>query len=181
MVGLVIVVALCLYTVLAVFVARRAGRLAKSRTGRNVVVAALLVLFYVAPVSDGIYGYFVLQRLCATEAKTEVLKPIKIPPEYFNPDGSPRFLAKRFEGVDWDVVSKFLDIRVQRTKDYHIAGIDREISTLSNHQDGELLARQTGFFFRGSWLRLNEWKVWSDRCTPGPSFGEIVLRSTTRK
>jgi len=42
-VGLVIIVAFCLYTAFALFVAKRVGRLAKSRVGQNVMVASVPV------------------------------------------------------------------------------------------------------------------------------------------
>lgn len=176
MAGLVIVVIFCVYTALAVFIARRAGRLAHSRTGRNIVVAAVLVFLYVAPVADGIYGYFVLQRLCATEAKTEVLKPIRIPPEYFNPDGSPKFVVGEFKHVDWRLLRETLQLRNVDTNNYTAANLIRAVSTLVDIRNGDVLVRSTSFIYRGGWLRFNGGGIGVDNCVPRPWIDELILQ-----
>lgn len=177
MVGLVVIVAFCLYTAFAVFVARRVGRLAESRLGQNALIAAVLAVLYLAPIADGIYGYFVLQHLCATEAKTEVLKPIKIPPEYFNPNGSPRFLTGEFRNVDWRFLRGLLQIRYDETKNYGTKNLTRIISTLVGVRTDEVFARRISFYFQGGWLQYNGDGFGKDRCVPRPSFDELVPQS----
>ncbi|MBI4291741.1 MAG: hypothetical protein HY661_09705 [Betaproteobacteria bacterium] len=174
MVGLVVIVAFCLYTAFAVFVAKRVGRLAKSRVGQNALIAAVLAVLYLAPVADGIYGYFVLQHLCATEAKTEVLKPIKIPPEYFKPNGSPKFLTGEFRNVDWRYLKGLLQIRYDETKNYGVKNLTRITSTLASAGADEVFARRVSFYFQGGWLRYNGDGIGADRCIPRPSFDQLV-------
>lgn len=180
MVGLVVIVAFCLYTAFAVFVAKRVGRLAKSRVGQNVLVVCVLAVLYIAPIADGIYGYFVLQRLCATEAKTEVLKPIKIPPEYFNPDGSPKFVKGSPNNVDWQFLRGVYQIKHYDTTNYRVQNLDRVVSTLSTYHVNDVLARQTNFYYRGGWLQYNSEGIGNSACIARPSFGEILLRATLK-
>ena len=181
MVGLVVIVAFCLYTAFAVFVARRVGRLAKSRLGQNTLIASVLVVLYLAPIADGIYGYFVLQHLCATEAKTEVLKPIRLPPEYFNSDGSPTFVDKEFRRVNWKFLRAELEIKRYETLNYQIQSLDRVQSTLVNFRTNEVMARHSDFYYRGGWLQYNGAGMGKSVCLARPSFDEVILGSGTKK
>ncbi|MBI2317821.1 MAG: hypothetical protein HYU75_12700 [Betaproteobacteria bacterium] len=175
MAGLVVIVVLGLYTALAVFVAKRVGRLAKGPVGRNVIVVSVVAILLVAPVADGIYGYFVLQRLCATEAKTEVLRPIKIPAEYFNPDGSPRFVIGKLNSIDWHRLRGAYEIKHFETTNYRVPNLDRVVSTLNAYQTREVLARQTNFYYRGGWLQFNSEGIGNATCIARPSLSEVLL------
>ncbi|MBI2319392.1 MAG: hypothetical protein HYU75_20935 [Betaproteobacteria bacterium] len=162
------------------FVAKRVGRLAKGPVGRNVTVVSVVAILLVAPVADGIYGYFVLQRLCATEAKTEVLKPIKIPAEYFNPDGSPKFLSGEFSNVDWRYLGGILRIRYDEEKNYGVKNLARIISTLVDLQTNEIFARRTSFYYQGGWLQYNGSGFGNDRCVQRPWFEDLVPRKLVK-
>ena len=171
------------YSAFVLFATKWAMRRASIPWKKNALKILLPVALYLAPVADGIYGYFTLQHLCATEAKTELLRPIRIPAEYFNADGSPRYAINRGKAkdVDWRMLKNVIEVKNTRSTNYHTKNLEGVVRELISVQRHEKLVRQTFFYFRGGWLQIGGWKTWSDSCIPDTGVTEIVLRDATRK
>jgi hypothetical protein len=171
------------YSAFVLFATKWAMRRASIPCKKTALKIALPVVLYLAPVADGIYGYFTLQYLCATEAKTELLRPIRIPAEYFNADGSPRYAINRGKAkdVDWRMLKNVIEIKNIILKNYRARNLELFVEELIDVQQREPLARQSFFYFSGGWLQIGGWKTWSDSCIPDTGVTEIVLRDATRK
>jgi energy-coupling factor transporter transmembrane protein EcfT len=137
--------------VTVIVVRRKQGTRAKWKAG---IITVLIFIFI--PTWDVILGTAYFHYLCATEGGSKVYKPVELEPEYWNPDGTPRFITTS-GGFNSEVLGNRFKISTESRDP--IYSWPFRISTtkyfVTDTQANEVLGRYTYFINFGGWFVNN--------------------------
>ncbi|MEO1766545.1 hypothetical protein [Thiobacter aerophilum] len=144
--GFVIYLAIT-FAVTVLIVRRFSGRRAK-------VIAAIIsvLVFFLIPMWDVIVGKIYFQYLCEAESGVRVYKTVELGPEYWFPDGRPRFIT-----ADGLADKTLLGQRYEFSEEWQenhseIFHIKRHAHVVTDKQTQQILGRYISFIHFGGWL-----------------------------
>jgi hypothetical protein len=127
----------------------------RSGTAKAAAGLGVATLVLVVPFGDEIVGRLYLDHLCATEGGAKVYRTVKLPPEYWDESGQPKFF-NRFGSLDRDLWLSKLDEKANRSNRYSsLFAIDKDTSLIKDKSDGNVIAELTQFLYWGGWIRRN--------------------------
>lgn len=147
MIGLSILLVVFLYVWLARFVVRRI----ESRATKYIVIA----IFILVPTWDVIPGKLYFNNLCAAEAGVKVYSTVKLPAEYWDEQGRPRFFNEHgyLKHDFWENTLDGSGGRVERYSSFF--AIDKDTSPVKERSSQRVLAEVTTFRHWGGWVSRN--------------------------
>ncbi len=151
------------YLIFAFFVMRNVLKKQPTRKRKWQIGLLTAFLLYLPLGWDVILGRAVFYGLCASQGGVHVYQTVELGPEYWNEDGSPRFVTKdgRFNSTVFNGKYKFEIIDKRYSENMMNTGqIIEKISDVSTGKPlgerviidyhGGWVAKYTGFFVRGS-------------------------------
>ena len=132
------------YPLLALYVSYKMVGRQIGFTRKVAMFLTVLVIFALAPILDELLGQAYFAYLCRSESDFVVYHKIELPAEYWNPDGSPKFLAKNLDLDDKKLAARF---------QFHLAGggyrafnIERTLMQIVDVNNKEVVGEYMNFF-----------------------------------
>ena len=114
---------------------------------------------------DVILGRAVFYTLCATQGGVHVYQTVELGPEYWNEDGSPKFITSDGWFDDSIFNGKYDFDSVYERGYIKLLNIGRYPDRLVNNETGEVLGEKVSFVYFGGWfLNYTGLVVLGDRC-----------------
>ena len=138
----------------SIVIAWRVGR--RGRTGwrkLGIGVSVLLGIFLMCT-WDVIAGRIYMNYLCATQAGVKVFKKVYLPAEYWNPDGTPKFMDTKNPREPFDETLFNTRFSYESWRETKLGLNVRQISDLiSEKTSGEVLGTRIWFTRGGGWFK----------------------------
>jgi hypothetical protein len=179
MIAISITVALVIYVWVTIKATRWLASVPSTFSAKRLITLSSAAIFIVLPILDEIAGRIYFRHLCETEGGIEVYKTVELGPEYWNPDGSGKFITVAAEregkllvpGYSWKSewnrdFNKMLNIAKQQ---YSVV----EVST------GAEIASKIFFVNFHGWLTNHSFAhVTGDRCPSldAPAYRRLLER-----
>jgi hypothetical protein len=163
------------YFAFCVWLSKRLTKKIPNKPTRIIVATSTVVSLSLLPATDGIWGYYSLQSLCAEESRTEVFDKVPVKASLIGKDGKPAQLDK-YGNVDWNSIRPYVVVdATENNVDKGWAKIRRATWSLVRVSDGKEIARQTNFYYGGSWfLRTNGHGVGAGSCIAKPAVSSLL-------
>jgi hypothetical protein len=180
--GILFLVLVGLYFAFCVWLSKRLTKKIRSGSVRKASISVLVVVLILLPGIDGILGNLALESLCDAESKTEVFGIVYVPEGLLDKDK--RSLRLDNSGnIDWPAMRPYLVVHSKETiEDRRLATIRRVTRSLLRVSDGREVARQTNFYFDGSWyFSVSGQGFGAGSCIAKPSVDSllsVVLKSS---
>lgn len=140
------------YLLLVIFVIRWILKQIEGRGKRWLMFLLLAFLFYLPLGWDVILGRAYFHYLCATQGGVHVYQTVELGPEYWNPDGSPKFIQANGE-LDEDFFNG--ELKIRRTGENNISKISN-ISVyhtrLVDVKKERVLAERAKYVYTSGWF-----------------------------
>lgn len=133
------------YLVLAIAVTALVARLAHPPLLKWVAATATFIAFWLFGHIDDYLGAREHRELCAREAGVKVYKKAKLPPEFYNADGTPNFMTEK--GPDWSRLRDYVRLELHKTENYpaKYLRMDKFTTQVVEVTSGEILAKKVDF------------------------------------
>lgn len=169
MFGLLILGAIILYVVFAIWIVKRQ----KTKRAKWIAIAILVLI----PTWDQILGRTYFYTLCTTESGVEVHKTVELPMEYFDKQGRPDFKFVKKDGVRLELAGRYVDHGETHSVS-KLFRLERDIRFVKDFTTGELLGTQTSFRYFGGWLLFGAHRT-ADSCrVSSEEFYRAIFRQT---
>lgn len=130
----------------------------------KIALSGLTTLFFISVLlGDEILGRIYINYLCATESAPKIYQTVELGPEFWNQDGSPKFMSPPkpiglgyFRKNTEKILLKEYEIRVERSTTFY--GQMKFISKktmITNVETNKDLADYSEFYFFRGWLMNN--------------------------
>ena len=140
------------YLLIVFFVIRWILKQIEGRRKRWLMFLFLAFLFYLPLGWDVILGRAYFHYLCATQGGVHVYKTVELGPEYWNPDGSPKFVLQNGE-LDEEVFNGKLKItRTGENNISRISNISVYYTRLIDVEKGRILAERAKYVYTSGWF-----------------------------
>src|SRR5450759_4285982 len=93
MTAIFVIAAITVYVLVAIKATRWLASLPSTPSTKRLITLFSAAVFILLPIWDEIAGYIYFRHLCATEGGVSVYKKVKLGQEYWNPDGSGKFIT----------------------------------------------------------------------------------------
>ena len=138
------------YFVLAVVVTVFAVRMARPGWTKWAAGLGTFSMFWGLTLIDDIMGAREHKALCEREAGVKIHKPATLPPEFYFPDGKPKFMDEAGNIIDYEIKKTLSDYikferRDQDSYSRRYLKIDKYIETILDAKKTELLAERINF------------------------------------
>ncbi len=144
MIALIILIVMTAYVEAAITVFKAV----KTLKGKITVAA----IFFLIPFGDVIAGRAYFHYLCATEGGIKVHKVVELGPEYWEPDGRPKFVTT-MGGLDKaSIGARYKLDSVSQEHYVPIFRIDKNRALLIDRQTEEVIGERVWFLYWGGWL-----------------------------
>lgn len=165
MLALMLLAVLAIYLAFAVVITRWLTGLPRFARHRALVGALCVLAFVLIPTWDEIAGRIYFHHLCETEGGVRIYKVVELGPEYWNADGTPRFITeedyltrKVFEG-QYVRQSRF----IENYGDPFRIVLDEDL--VVDVRKNQILGKKTSFIYFGGWVLNNSgFHVSGSRC-----------------
>lgn len=165
MIAIAVIVALAVYVWVATKATRWLARRPSTSSSKWLITLFSAGVFISLPIGDEIAGYIYFRHLCETEGGVRVYKTVELGPEYWNPDGSSKFITVEAEregkilvpGYSWES---------QWTRDFDKAfNLAKQRYSVVEVSTGNEIASKTFFVNFHGWLINHSFAhVTGDRC-----------------
>ncbi len=179
MVGVIILVVGGLYLAACIWLARRLTSSISKSSFRSFLFTGIAVILFLLPLSDALWGYMQLKRLCAQESQTLTFAKLPLPSALFDTRGGPAFLEKN-GNVNWPLIGRYLDVRFEESRQAQYPSIRRQTVSYVRRSDGKDIAKQINFHYDGGWFRVNGGGIGASNCLAPPSPDELVKALATK-
>lgn len=152
MIALMLIGGFVIYLAIAIAVTVLLVR--RFRARRTKVIAGIIsvLVFFLIPTWDVIAGKIYLQYLCKTDGGMRVYKTVELGPEYWFPDGRPRFITSK--GLaDQELLGNRYEFSSKSQENYSLFfHINKNTEVVSERKTGAILAEYIRFVYFGGWL-----------------------------
>lgn len=130
------------YVLLAIAVTALVAWLTRPRVVKWIAATLTFLAFWLFGHIDDFLGAREHRELCRKEAGVKVYKKANLPPEFYNPDGTPNFM--RPDGPDWSRLEGFVRLELHKTENYPAKHLrtDKFTTQIVEVQSGEVLAQK---------------------------------------
>lgn len=179
MIAISVIVALVIYVWIAVKVTRWLVSLPGISGARWLITLSSVVIFILLPIWDEIAGRIYFRHLCETEGGIKVYKTVELGPEYWNPDGSGKFITIEAER-DGKLLVPDYSWKSQWNRDFNkVLNIAKQQYSVVEVSTGTEMASRTFFVnFHGWSINHSFAHVTGDRCPSldAPTYRELLER-----
>ncbi len=144
MIALMVLAALLIYFAIAWLVVKRL----KTKKAKWIAIA----VFVLIPMWDEILSSIFFQRFCIEEGGAKIYRSIELGKEFFNADGSPKFINEHGYR-NQSILEPYFDFRRNSQKiELGFTTIEKDIETIVDKKTGEILGSRTIFRKFGGWV-----------------------------
>ena len=140
------------YLLIVFFVIRWILKQIEGRRKRWLMFLFLAFLFYLPLGWDVILGRAYFHYLCATQGGVHVYQTVELGPEYWNPDGSPKFITE--DGwFDDDVFEGRYKFEREDNRNFNTTlNIGKYPDRVVDLKTGEVLGEKVSYVYFGGWF-----------------------------
>lgn len=152
MIAISLIVAFAIYVWIAVKMTRWLTSLPSTSSAKWLVMLSNAAVFILLPVWDEIAGRIYFRHLCEREGGINVYKTVELGPEYWNPDGSGKFITVEAEREGKLLVPGY-SWKSQWNRDFNtVLNIAKQQYSVVEVATGTQIASKTSFVNFHGWL-----------------------------
>ncbi len=167
------------YLIFAFFVLRAV--LKKQNTRKRKWQMGLLTAFllYLPFGWDVILGRVVFYGLCATQGGVHVYQAVELGSEYWNGDGSPKFIDSKGNLDNLLLENKYINVDEYSENYFKIFSISKTDRKIIFKSTGKTISRHTSYIYFGGWFsKYTGFHVSGDGCHTARGFYQKFLQKT---
>jgi len=174
MIAISITVAIVIYVWVAIKATRWLASAPSTSSAKWLITLSSAAVFILLPIWDEIAGHIYFRHLCETEGGIKVYQTIELGPEYWNPDGSGKFITVAAEREGKLLVPGY-SWKSQWNRDFNkILNIAKQQYSVVEVSTGAEIASKIFFVNFHGWLTNHSFAhVTGDRC---PSLDASTYR-----
>ncbi len=155
------------YLIFALFVMRAVVKKQLTRKRKWQMGLLTAFLLYLPFGWDVILGRAVFYTLCATQGGVHVYQTVELGPEYWNEDGSPKFILYNGE-LDESIFNGVYKYERVDQSVFDMGSVTKHPDRLIDTRNGDVLADRVTFVYRGGWFfRYTGFFVEGEPCGAG--------------
>ncbi|MGH6636590.1 MAG: hypothetical protein ACRED0_10845 [Gammaproteobacteria bacterium] len=161
MIGLIMLVVFVLYLLVAISVTRWLARIPKRSSYKWLMALLTLAVFALIPTWDEVLGRMYFKHLCETEGGVKVYKTVGLGPEYWEKDGTIKFVRGRVDELPraghfrmpvGKVGDRYLITDNVKRRYVQSFRIDKDWYAVVDRRTQEVMAERISFLYWGGWL-----------------------------
>ncbi len=165
MFGLLILGALILYIVFAIWIVKRQ----KTKRAKWIAIAILVLI----PTWDQLIGRVYFYTLCTTQGGVKVYSTVELPSEFFDEGGVAKFKPSKEKGVLSELMGKYT-VTLEGDTISKLLRMEKDTFVVKDSTRNQILGSDTSFLYFGGWVSFAAHRT-ADRCPTRDQEGNRAL------